>query len=111
MGRAATNFDSRALKMHLSHRDPILVRLLSWMVAGNVGLVTGMNTSSQDLIPRALLRPAEAAQALGLSLSTAYELMASGALASVKVGWSRRVPQQAIQQFVESLLEEQGVTL
>ena len=50
-----------------------------------------------------LLTPEEAAEALSIGRSKLYELMASGALESVRIGSSRRVPVEALDRFVESL--------
>ena len=58
---------------------------------------------NEDHGVRVLLKPHEAAMALGLSVSKVYELMASGALGSVTVGRSRRVPVKAVDAFVEAL--------
>lgn len=55
-----------------------------------------------------LYRPEEAAQALGLSRSTVYELLADGRLASVKVGRSRRIPRAALDRFVAELSAPSG---
>jgi excisionase family DNA binding protein len=48
-----------------------------------------------------LLRVDEAAEALALSRTKVYELMASGELESVKVGRARRVPTAALVDFLE----------
>ena len=50
-----------------------------------------------------LLTPEEAADVLGLSRSTVYDLIRLGELASVKIGKSRRVPVEACRTFVERL--------
>ncbi len=50
-----------------------------------------------------LLTPEEAAQTLGIGRTKLYELVASGTIASVKIGASRRIPAQALSQFVSSL--------
>lgn len=47
-----------------------------------------------------LLRVDEAAEALAVSRTKVYELMASGELESVKLGRSRRVPVDAVVSFV-----------
>jgi excisionase family DNA binding protein len=47
-----------------------------------------------------LLRPLEAANALGISRSSVYELMASGDLGSITIGRSRRIPRDALKEFV-----------
>lgn len=46
-----------------------------------------------------LLRPAEAAEALGISRSKAYELIATGAIPSVRIGNSARVPVKALHEL------------
>lgn len=50
-----------------------------------------------------LLTPAEAARALGIGRTKVYELMASGTLASVRIGRCRRVPREALAELVVSL--------
>jgi excisionase family DNA binding protein len=50
-----------------------------------------------------LYRPEAAAQALGISRSTFFELIAAGQIETVKIGRSRRVPAQAIEDYVARL--------
>ncbi|MHB8340754.1 MAG: helix-turn-helix domain-containing protein [Mycobacteriales bacterium] len=52
---------------------------------------------------RLLLTPTEAAAALAVSRSTIYELLASGALASVHIGTARRIPVAALQDYLTGL--------
>ena len=52
---------------------------------------------------RLLYRPEEAAQALGLSRATVYELMRRGEISSLKIGASRRITGDALE------AEERGV--
>lgn len=59
-----------------------------------------------DVLDRVLLTPAEAARSLGIGRTKVYELMASGALASVRIGRSRRVPREALAELVDSLRSE-----
>ena len=54
-------------------------------------------------VERVLLRPEEAAKALGVSRTTVFELMRSGALRSVKIGAARRVSATALVEFVAAL--------
>ncbi|MET8862294.1 helix-turn-helix domain-containing protein [Nonomuraea sp. NPDC004580] len=55
-----------------------------------------------------MLYPAvEAAEQLGISLTTTKALIKSGALRSVKIGRARRVPVEALQEFVTRLQAEQ----
>jgi len=50
-----------------------------------------------------LLTPADVAQALGISRSKVYELMATGAIPSVKIGSARRIPADCLAAFVGRL--------
>ena len=50
-----------------------------------------------------LLNPAEVARALGISGTHVYELMASGALPSVKIGRSRRITVAALHEFISAI--------
>lgn len=51
-----------------------------------------------------LLRVNEAAEMLGLCRATLYELMASGALDSVKIGRARRIPRESLDAFIADRL-------
>lgn len=62
--------------------------------------VTNTNT-----VPRLLLTPEQAADALGLGRSRVYELMRDRRLRSVKVGRSRRIPYTSLLDFVQHLEE------
>ena len=53
-----------------------------------------------------MVTPAEAAQRLGLSRSTIYELIGSGALRAVRIGRARRIPVAALTDYVDSLIAE-----
>lgn len=50
-----------------------------------------------------LLTPEEAAEALSIGRSKLYQLLAAGALRSVTIGSSRRVPVEALRSFVEEI--------
>jgi excisionase family DNA binding protein len=52
-----------------------------------------------------LLSPEEAAKALRISRSKLYELLRSGTIKSVRIDRLRRIPIQALHEFVESLRE------
>jgi excisionase family DNA binding protein len=52
---------------------------------------------------RLLLRPEEAAEALSVSRTTLYGLLASGEIQSVKVGGLRRIPVEALENYVMHL--------
>ena len=53
-----------------------------------------------------LLRPTEAAAILGIGRTTLYALIRSGALPSVRIGGSRRIPASALDRFVTELTGE-----
>jgi excisionase family DNA binding protein len=55
---------------------------------------------------RLLLRVPEAADRLGVSRSTLYELMGSGRIRGVKIGAAVRIPADELRAYVESLKSE-----
>lgn len=57
---------------------------------------------------RLLLRPAEAGEAIGVSRSKAYELIAAGTIPSVKVGGCVRVPVDALKTWITRQVKEQS---
>jgi excisionase family DNA binding protein len=57
-------------------------------------------------MPRLLLTVPEAAQALAISRSKLYELLARGAIASIRIDGSRRIPLTALEDYVSRLLTE-----
>ena len=61
-----------------------------------------MKTASGEIEP-VLLRPAEVAAALGVGRTAVFELMRTGELRSVKIGKSRRIPTEAVREFVVGL--------
>lgn len=52
---------------------------------------------------RLLLRPEEVATALGVGRTTVFELIRVGELRSVKIGKSRRIPTEAVREYVAGL--------
>ncbi len=54
-------------------------------------------------IERLLLKPEEAAEVLSIGRSKVYELIGTGELASVRIGASRRIPAEALVEFVSQL--------
>lgn len=59
---------------------------------------------------RLMLRPTEAADAIGVSRSKAYQLIAEGTLPSVRLGGCVRVPVVALQQWIDAqLAAERGL--
>jgi len=59
---------------------------------------------------RIMLRPSEAAEAIGVSRSKAYELIAAGTIPSVKVGGCVRVPVDRLKTWVDQQVREQSET-
>ena len=55
---------------------------------------------------RLLLTVPEAAEALAISRSKLYELMANGTVASIRIGGSRRIPLTALEDYIARLLAE-----
>jgi excisionase family DNA binding protein len=54
---------------------------------------------------RLLLRPAEAAEAIGVGRNKLYELVASGELPSIRVGASVRIPVDALRAWIDRRLK------
>lgn len=63
----------------------------------------------ETAVERLLLTADEAAQVLGLSRRMVYALLAAGSIQSVKIGGCRRIPADALREYVESLRECGGV--
>jgi excisionase family DNA binding protein len=59
---------------------------------------------------RLLLTVPEAAQALAISRSKLYELIAAGLVRSVRIDGSRRVPVEALETYVAHLLDKEETT-
>ncbi|MEU8306888.1 helix-turn-helix domain-containing protein [Actinomadura sp. NPDC048955] len=57
-------------------------------------------------MPKLLLTVPEAAKALAISRSKLYELLASGAVRSVRIDGARRIPPNALNDYVNALMEE-----
>lgn len=53
-----------------------------------------------------LYRPAEAADAIGVSRARAYELIAAGTIPSIRIGSSIRVPVRALEAWISRELEQ-----
>lgn len=64
--------------------------------------------TNRPAVEKLLYTPVEAAQALRLSRSTVYVLMASGDLSSVHIGSSRRIPADGLRRYVTLLGSDDG---
>jgi excisionase family DNA binding protein len=60
--------------------------------------VAGMGASKGAV--RLLLRPEEAADAIGVSRARMYELLAAGEISSLKIGRSRRIPLSELERWI-----------
>jgi excisionase family DNA binding protein len=58
-------------------------------------------------VSRLLLTVPEAAEALAISRSKLYELIAAGLVRSVRIDGSRRVPVEALESYVAGLLDRE----
>ena len=58
-----------------------------------------MTTKGVPMQPR-LLTPEQAARLLAISRSKVYELMRAGRLDAIKIDGSRRVPVEAVEEFI-----------
>lgn len=58
---------------------------------------------------RLLLTVPEAAEALAISRSKLYELISAGLVRSVRIDGSRRVPVEALETYVATLLDQEEV--
>ena len=75
------------------------------VVAARVIIVQGNRGDYMDVgTERLMLRPSEAAEAIGVSRSKAYELIAAGEIPSVTVGGCKRVPVDALRQWIDQRL-------
>ncbi len=61
-----------------------------------------MSTSARP-VPQLLLRVEEVAAMLAIARTRVFDLIGSGELRSVKIGHSRRIPEQAVRDYVERL--------
>ena len=57
---------------------------------------------------RLLLTVPEAAEAMAISRSKLYELLASGVVASIRIDGSRRIPLAALETYIDSLLRAEA---
>lgn len=67
-----------------------------------------MSTIEQPIVlDPVLLTVEDAARALALGRTTVYQLLADGSLRSVKIGRARRVPRDALRDYVNTVAAEQ----
>jgi len=63
------------------------------------------------VVEKLLLKPEEAAEILSIGRSKVYELMGTGELASVRIGACRRIPAEALSDFVAGLRDTSSSVL
>lgn len=66
-------------------------------------------TEGSSLVRRKLYRVEEVAEVLNVGRTKVFDLIRSGELASVKVGGSRRVTEQAIDDYIARLCHDSEV--
>lgn len=91
--------------MHFRVPSPIFSVMTNSPSATSPGSAAGAHVE-----PR-LLAVRDAATATGLSRSNIHKLIASGELASIKVGRRRLIPVAAIDEYVDRLRAEQAAGL
>ncbi len=67
-----------------------------------------MSTSTATAVERLVYSPAEVAQALGVSETTVYTMLADGAFPSIKMGGSRRIRADVLVAFLDRIQAEQA---
>ena len=84
---------------------PALVREWSDDVSNRTSTTSALHGQARQATRpsavRLLLTPTEAAEQLAVSRTKVYELMAAGILRSIQIGRLRRVPVEALHEFIE----------
>lgn len=62
-----------------------------------------------ELVSGGLLRISEACKFLGISVATIYRLMERGELTYTRVGYGRRIPKNAIEQYLVHRMVEGSI--
>ena len=65
---------------------------------------------TENRVDKILLTPEEAAERLSIGRTLVYELIARGAIASVRIGRARRIPVTALERYVEQLAGESATS-
>jgi excisionase family DNA binding protein len=69
------------------------------------GKPRAVSEEQSRVIPVLMYRPEDAAEALQISRDRVYELLRSGQLRSVKLGKLRRIPVEALHEWVKQAME------
>ena len=62
----------------------------------------------EPIMERVLLTPEEVAEALHVGRCTVYDLIRTNQLQSFKIGKLRRIPVDAVREFIKRLADENG---
>ncbi len=62
----------------------------------------------EETVEKLLLTTSEAAEVLSISRSKLYELIGQGRLSTVRIDTSRRVPAEALVEFIQHLHHEEA---
>jgi excisionase family DNA binding protein len=83
----------------------VYYRAVDTQMTGWWGEIRGVDHKDRATtsITKLLLRPEEEADLLSIGRSKIYELIGTGELASVRIGASRRIPAEALSEFVREL--------
>ena len=71
---------------------------------------TGSGCPWEDSLDKILLTVAEAAIVLGVSRALLYDKVKSGEVRSIKLGGSRRIPRQELDDYIARLASSQSAT-
>ena len=67
----------------------------------------GDNVKAQgEAMEKLLVRPTEGAEMLGLSRRKFYQLLADGTIPSITIGKARRIPAEALREFVRAQTDQ-----
>ena len=72
-----------------------------------VSAIQTLDVSEEVQMERLLLRPAEAAEMIGIGRSKVYELLARGELPAIRIGGRLRIPVNKLRQWVSQKMREQ----
>ena len=90
---------------HADDADVADVRITSLTATPSVARRDGRPEGTLAM-EKLLLTPEEAAEALNISRSMLYDLIRLRAIKSVKIGKARRIPAEAMRQYVDALMSE-----
>ncbi len=72
-------------------------------------MTPGSSTTREDTaMERVLLTPEEVAEALHVGRCTVYDLIRTNQLQSFKIGKLRRIPVDAVHEFIKRMADEDG---